>query len=40
MKKIVLPIATCQKCKESWNPRTPFPKKCPYCQSREWKKKN
>lgn len=38
MRKILLPKVICKKCEVSWSPRTGRPKKCPYCQSREWDK--
>ena len=31
------PIAVCKRCGNSWWKRTPEPKKCPACQSRNWK---
>ncbi len=36
MNKIVIPIVVCKNCKGMWNPRTKKPKKCPYCQTRNW----
>jgi len=38
MAKILLVKVTCAKCKGTWIPRTRRPKKCPYCQSRQWDK--
>lgn len=26
----------CEKCKEEWVPRVSAPKKCPFCQARDW----
>lgn len=31
-----IPQVKCKKCKEKWIPRVSAPKKCPFCQSRDW----
>lgn len=36
--EIELPHLTCQRCGNTWIPRTPEPKQCPKCKSPYWNK--
>ena len=34
----IMELLKCKRCGYEWLPRTPDPKVCPYCKSREWKR--
>jgi len=35
-KKDKIKKVKCKKCGEKWIPRVSAPKKCPFCQTRDW----